>query len=115
MNDDRRTKAEILTNEKNLEDQLAAARALLPRKLEPVPVAESLAACIRALDPLKGSTGRNQFGLAGSNSEIKDVLVHLMRRYDINLTERITEPCDRMHLDEAPDDALLARLRGMAY
>lgn len=115
MNDDRRTKSQLLTELERAHAALAAAEAKTPAPIEPVPAAQALAGCIRALDllPKRRTTDpylRNEPVV--DRGEIENILRHLMSRYGVDLVERTTEPCARDHLDDASDAALIDRIRG---
>lgn len=116
---DRRTKAEIIaahddllqkwrdaaTNLRKLEDEAAAAQ---PAR---VPAADALAGCIRALDPLVKSKQWPSYGGSASDSELSNVIRHLIGRYNIDVTERVTAACDRPHLDDATEQQLISTLK----
>ena len=111
MSEDRRTKAQILEELAETKIRLAAAQNRIPDAPKAIPVANALAGCIRALDlipPAKAS----MYASPAASSEVAHVLRHLMTRYGVDLTERVTEPCDRRHVDEATDTELIERIRG---
>lgn len=116
MNEDRRTKAQILAELEQVQLALSAAEAKIPAPLNPVPAAQALEGCIRALDLLPKKRTSNLYGnLDGGETdrgEIANVLRHLMSRYGVDLTVRSVEPCNRVHLEDAADEVLIDRLRG---
>lgn len=117
MTDDRRTKAQLLIELANAEDAARLARArvdeLQASRPARVPAADALAGCIRALDPLvpTKSTGYTYGGTPPVLPEIASVLRHLIDRYGIDMMVRVTEPCARHHVDDAPDELLIHALR----
>lgn len=114
MNEDRRTKAQILLELERVQVELHDLEKRIPEPPRVVPVASALAGCIRALDaipPTKIPAGY-QSEPRPDKAQISHVLRHLMSRYDIDLTERTTEPCSRVHIDDVSDEVLFDRIRG---
>lgn len=116
MNDDRRTKAQILAELELSQKTIEDLRGMIVRPPEPVPAALALAGCIRAIDAIpKVKPSSGYYGTEGGHQnviEITNVLRHLIARYGVDVTERVTEPCSKHHLDDATDAELLERLRG---
>lgn len=114
MNEDRRTKAQILAELESAKKTVADLEKRIPEQPRVVPVANALAGCIRALDaipPFSRPAGYREEARP-DKAQISHVLRHLMSRYDIDLTERTTEPCSRVHIDEVSDEVLFDRIRG---
>lgn len=113
MNNDRRTKAQILAELESSNKTIADLQSRVVLPPQPVPAAQ---ACIRALDAIPTKRGSNLYGNLDGGSpdqgEIANVLRHLIARYGIDLTERVVEPCVRLHLEDVPDEVLIDKLRG---
>lgn len=115
MNDDRRTKAQIVAELASANKTIVELQTRIAPQPQAVPEASALAGCIRALDaiPAERSNGYSSISdKAPSPSAVRNVLEHLMRRYRVDLTVHTTEPCARVHLDDADDAVLIDRLRG---
>lgn len=114
MNEDRRTKAQILEELASAQKTIDDLEKRIPAPLNVVPAASALAGCIRALDTIPTSRSRNSYDSypAPDAREVAHVLRHLIARYGVDIAERITEPCARVHLDDAPDAVVIDRLRG---
>jgi hypothetical protein len=114
MTEDRRTKAQILDELANAQKTIGDLEKRIPAPLNVVPAASALAGCIRALDTIPASRSRNSYDSnPGPDArEVTHVLQHLIARYGVDLTERVVEPCARVHLDDAPDAVVIDRLRG---
>lgn len=112
--EDRRTKAQILAELEKAQAQIARLEDAIPPKPKDVPAAMALAGCIRALDAIPGVRSQNSYEREPrlNTGEIAQVLRHLIGRYGIDLTERVTEPCERLHLEDVADEVLIDRLRG---
>jgi hypothetical protein len=116
---DRRTKAQLLATEQELRDELKAARAAAyetkteaPKR---VPVADAIAACVRALDQLRPNDGGFNSYNRKSDNEIPHVIGLLCERYGVQRIERVTEPCTRRHIEDlTPADVVEALRRDMA-
>jgi hypothetical protein len=123
VTEDRRTKAQILaalndtTKRLNELENQKSVNIEAPRL---VPEAETLAKCIRAFDVL--STSRSgvstSYGLyerrGPSATDVGRVLRLLADKYGVDLVESVTAPCDRPHLDDASESALVGALRNVA-
>jgi hypothetical protein len=116
MTDDRRTKAQILadlakSDKENMElRERIASQPALP---SPVPVAVALQGAIRALDPIAKSPSRSLYtdSEVRATADLVGVMKHLLHRYQVDLVEHRTEPCNRQHLDEATEQELVSQLR----
>ena len=102
MSEDRRTKAQLVTELERLASEVADLRARIPANPPRVPEADALASCIRALDTLKDSTrGRTSYGYASDqNPEVARTLLALSEKYGIKRVEKVTEPCTRRHVED---------------
>lgn len=115
MNEDRRTKTQILAELESAQKTVRDLEKRIPEPPRVVPAAAALAGCIRALDAIGEDSNPRRYGGFSDNprsSEVQNVLEHLMRRYQVDLTVRTVEPCARLHLDDATDADVLNRLRG---
>lgn len=114
MNDDRRTKAQILSELESANKKIVELQQRIPETPRVVPVASALSGCIRALDAIPAPRARNSWDQNNGPdaTEVAHVLRHLIHRYGVDLIERRTEPCARPHLEDATDTELIAQLRG---
>jgi glutathione S-transferase len=112
MTDDRRTKAQILDELTRVQARLTEFENRPVARVERIPAADALAGCIRALEPLARDSSQSGYSYNRPKfPELENVLKHLLDRYGVDLTVRITEPCNRNHVDDAPDELLIHALR----
>lgn len=95
MNEDRRTKAQLLEQLAKVEQEVSALRGRIVPAPARVPEAEALAGCIRALDQLKGAGSSY-----GVSAEVRRTIIALCEKYGIERVEKITEPCTRRHVED---------------
>lgn len=112
---DRRTKAQLLEelgeareNLKLINSRNRELERAVPAKVE---VADALAGCIRALEPLATRRSGYNIGFESTGTELGSVIKHLIDRYHLDLTVRVTEPCHRQHIEDASSDDLVRALR----
>lgn len=117
-----KTKAELLEEIEVLRERLDDTRAKDAPRVERVPEADALAACVRAIDQLEeSSSGRQSFDpyvSRRSQSDTERVLRTLASRYGVDLftVEFRQEPCSRRHVDDLDMGRIADALRsGAAY
>lgn len=101
MTEDRRTKKELLERLAEVEAKNKQLEREAPAAPTPVPIADALASCIRALD---GLSSRHQS--YRDDTQTHQVLRVLAQKYGMTLKEKVLMPCDRGHLDEIDEFAL---------
>ncbi|WP_405375923.1 MULTISPECIES: hypothetical protein [unclassified Microbacterium] len=95
--EDRRTKAQLLAELNRVVREIDALRASVPRDPVRVPEADALAGCIRSLDTLKGTSS----GYSSPNADaVRRTILALCEKYGIQRVEKVTEPCDRRHIED---------------
>lgn len=97
MSTDKRTKAQILAEMAELRERLEEAeKRPVPRPLDRVPIADALAACVRALDALGG---RRDIYSSHRSDDVAHVLNVLCEKYNVRRVERIEVPCELTHVE----------------
>jgi hypothetical protein len=108
VNDDRRTKAQVLealaeaeAAKKALTAKVEELEARIPRAPAAVPEADALAGCIRALDRLKDSErSTNYYGGDRPTGPVARTILALCEKYGVPRFEKVPEPCSRRHVED---------------
>lgn len=107
MTEDRRTKAQILAELERVSADAARKaqeneelRRAQPRAPHPVPEADALAACIRALDTLN-EMRRNSYSVNRDEAAaVRRTIIALCEKYGVDLTQKVVEQCERRHVED---------------
>lgn len=98
MSDDRRTKAQLVAELERAEREASELRARVPVSPARVPEADALADCIRALDGIK--SGQSYSYGSKDPHAVRRTILALCEKYGIQREERVTEPCERRHVED---------------